>query len=258
MLAAGTLRRNLVIVGECDEESTSLGAEEVARHLADRKPDWALVTEPTSLTVITAHKGVVRARLEARGVACHSSDPSRGRNALSALARAILALEALGERLRVQPDPELGPATLSVGVAGGGSATNIVPEHAWLALDRRLLPGETAASVREQIEQSLSDAGVVDIEIPRLALTKPALRIGEGDAPVRACLAALAASGLDARTGTAAFATDAGVFAIHGIPSVVLGAGSIEQAHTAREWVPTAEVEAMTAVYRRLLEAPAN
>jgi acetylornithine deacetylase len=75
---------------------------------------------------------------------------------------------------------------------------------------------------------------------------------------VRSCLAALDAAGLAPRTDIAAFATDGGIFADRGIPSVVLGAGSIEQAHTAREFVPVAEVEAMSRVYRRLLEARAD
>jgi acetylornithine deacetylase len=255
VLAAGTLRRNLWIVGEADEEGGSEGAHRVAEHLRGREPDWAIVTEPTEMRLLTAHKGVVRAQLEARGVACHSSDPSRGRNALSALARAILALEALGERLSKRAEPRLGVATLSVGLAGGGSGLNIVPDHAWLGLDRRLLPGEDEAVVRAEIEQVLAAEGLEGVSIDWLRMTKPPLRTAEDQAGVRACLAALSAAGLDAETAAAAFATDGGIFAQHGVPSVVLGPGSIAQAHTAREWVPVAEVEQMEDVYRRVLQA---
>jgi acetylornithine deacetylase len=258
VLDAGTLRRNLVIVGEADEECESRGALDVVAHLSGRSPDWALVTEPTQLRVVNAHKGVVRSRLAARGVACHSSDPERGKNALTALARAIVALDAHADRLREREDEALGHATLSVGAAGGGNAPNIVPESAWLLLDRRLLPDESGESVRAEIEGLLASEGLSDVSIEWLEQTKAPLAISEDHAAVRACLAALDAAGVAPHTATAAFATDGGIFASHGIPSVVLGAGSIEQAHTAREWVSIPEVEAMAEVYRRLLEAPSS
>jgi acetylornithine deacetylase len=256
VLRAGTLRRNLVVVGESDEEAGSIGAHDVAAHLRGRPPDWALVTEPTGLRVVTRHKGIVQARIAARGVACHASNPSAGRSAISALARAIGALEALGERLGGRSDAGLGPATLSIGQVGGGTAPNIVAEQAWLLLDRRTLPDETAEAVRAELEQALASARVEDLSIAWLAETKAPLSTPERSRPVRSCLAALESAGLAPRTGVAAFGTDGGIFANRGIPSVVLGAGSIDQAHTAREWVSLAEVEAMTEVYRRLLEAP--
>ncbi|HSJ95554.1 MAG TPA: M20/M25/M40 family metallo-hydrolase [Myxococcota bacterium] len=257
VLSRGTLRRALVVVGEADEEFGSAGVHDVLDHLGATRPAWALATEPTGLRVVTHHKGIAELRLEARGAACHSSDPDGGRNAIYAIARAALELEALAGRLATRPDPALGPATLSVGRVGGGQAFNIVPDHAWLVADRRLLPGEDDTVLRHEIEAALQAAGVAgDVSLSQLQAKKPALATDPASPAVRACRAALAAAGRDAPPASVAFATDAGVFAARGIPAVVMGPGSIEQAHTAGEWVPIDEVAAMEDFFVRLLETP--
>jgi acetylornithine deacetylase len=84
---------------------------------------------------------------------------------------------------------------------------------------------------------------------------KPALGTDPAHASVRACRAALAAAGRPAEPSAVAFGTDAGVFAAHGIPGVVMGPGSIAQAHTAREYVAVEQVEAMEDFFVRLLES---
>jgi acetylornithine deacetylase len=253
VLLRGSLRRGLVVLGEADEEYGSLGVADALAALGSRRPDWVLATEPTGMRLATGHKGIGFARIEARGRACHASDPTQGRNALYAIARAALALEALAAELAGRVDPRLGPATLAVGMLGGGHAPNVVPDRAWLVADRRLLPGEDAVTVRAEIEAALARHGARDVELA-CAEGKPALDTGDGHASVRACRAALAAAGLADAAVTVPFGTDAGVFAAAGIPGVVLGPGSIDQAHTACEWVETAQVEAMEAFFVRLLE----
>lgn len=257
VLARGTLRRNVIVVGEADEELASVGVRDVLAHLGGRRPDWALATEPTELRVVTHHKGIAVARLEARGIACHSSDPGAGRSAIVALARAVLALGDLHEALAGRRDPMLGPGTCSVGVIGGGKAPNVVPDAAWLLMDRRLLPGETVEQVQREIEAALAGAAVQDVRVTACVLGKPPLGTDPGSAPVRACQSALRACGLPSDPGTVAFGTDAALFAGAGIPGVVLGPGSVAQAHTAREFVEVAQVEAMTRLFVRLLEAQA-
>jgi acetylornithine deacetylase len=247
-LRGGALRRNVVLIGQADEESGSAGARAVLAHLADRKPDWAIATEPTDLRVVTAHKGIVRAGLGARGVAVHSSDPGRGKNAIVSLARAVLALDELSRALADRVHPALGASTLSIGLFSGGSAANIVPDRAALVVDRRLIPGEDEATVRAEIGEALRRAGVRDVEVEWCSVEKPELALADTAACVRACRAALAAAGLPDAPTTAAFGTDAGVFSAAGLPSVVLGPGSVEQAHTPAEWVEVAQVEAMARV----------
>ncbi|MCH2184342.1 M20/M25/M40 family metallo-hydrolase, partial [Myxococcota bacterium] len=147
VLERGCLRRNLILVGEADEELGSLGVRDVLAQLGTRQPDWVLATEPTELKIVHAHKGVVHIRLEAAGRACHASDPAAGQNAIVDLARATLALHRLAELLDDKAHPLLGSPTLSVGRFEGGAAPNVVPHHAELVADRRILPGETTEEV---------------------------------------------------------------------------------------------------------------
>ena len=125
----------------------------------------------------------------------------------------------------------------------------------WLMMDRRLLPGEDADRVRREIQQALERHGVEDVRIDWCRVEKGPLATPEEHPAVRACREALKAEGLPTETGAVAFGTDAGVFAHHGIPSVVLGPGSIAQAHTAGEFVEIAEVEAAANWFQRLLAA---
>ncbi len=256
VLASGGLRRNLILVGEADEELGSEGARVILHHIESRRPDWVIATEPTNLRVATHHKGVVQVGLVARGVACHSSDPSRGRNAIVSMSRAILALEELAAEISARSHPKLGKPTLSIGVIGGGQSPNIVPDRAWLTLDRRLLPGEDPESVRAEIEDGLHRRAIEDVEVDWCSLEKPGLATQDHTPAVRACQRALTRERLSPEPTSLAFGTDAGVFAMTGIPSVVMGPGSIEQAHTSREWVDVRQVEAMTRVFRSLLEDP--
>jgi len=254
LLQTGRLRRNVILVGEADEECGSVGVAEVLRHLGTRRPDWVLATEPTCVELVTHHKGVGRAELHASGVACHSSDPSLGHNAITDICRAGLVLDELADRLGERTDPRLGRATLSVGLVGGGQAANVVPPSAWLQLDRRLLPGEDAQTFRREIEDVLRAAGLDGVRVTTASVEKPALATAPGSPGVRACRKALSATGLRDDPTIAAYGTDAGVFARHGLPGVVLGPGDIAQAHTAREYVEIPQVEQAAAFFLALLE----
>jgi len=257
VLERGTLRRNILVVGEADEELGSLGVKDVLDHLGDRRPDWVLATEPTDLRLINAHKGVVHARLCAKGRACHSSDPTQGVNAIVLLARAILAVEESAAVFTTRPHPQLGPATLSVGVVRGGQAPNIVPDEARVWVDRRTLPDETAESVQQQVAAALEDAGLAtDVVVESCTEEKPPLETGAADVATIRTAAALEAEGLSAQPTHVAFGTDAGVFGRAGLPGIVLGPGSIDVAHTSREFVPIDEVETMMRIFERLLETP--
>jgi acetylornithine deacetylase len=258
VLSGGSLRRNLVVVGEADEEFGSSGAHAVVERLRAHAGDrvrWALATEPTELRLVSCHKGIAHARLVARGLACHSSNPGAGRSAIVSLARAVLALEEHAVELAACPDPRLGPATLSIGQIEGGSAPNVVPDRASLVLDRRLLPWEDEASARAGIQGALEKAGLGDVQIERCELMKWALSTPDASPAVQACRRALVAAGLPDAPDVAAFGTDAGVFARSGVAAVVLGPGSVAQAHTSREWVDLRQVEAMARILRQLLES---
>jgi acetylornithine deacetylase len=206
------------------------------------------------MRLVTSHKGRIALRLGARGLACHSSNPDRGSNAILPLARAALALGELHGELRAHTHPRLGSGTLTVTMISGGHAPNIVPDRAILIADRRTLPGETVEGVCAELTQALARAELSElVAIEHAQNEKNALGTEDDQPAVQACQRALRACGLPGETDTAPFATDAGPIAAHGIASVVLGPGDIAQAHTADEFVALDQVEAMQAVFEGLL-----
>jgi acetylornithine deacetylase len=223
-----------------DEEHTFLGVQ----HLMESgvRADFAVVAEPTNLDIVKAHKGVARWQIETTGVACHSSRPDRGVNAIYRMARILRRIEEYATKLQAsRPDQLLGPPTLSVGMVHGGASPNTVPDHCRIEIDRRLIPGDTAANAVADLEAFLRATPQVNFPFttipPRLAC--PPLNPTGSDALVEKLGAAI---GKHDVIGVP-YGTDASTIAEAGIPAVVFGPGDIAQAHTKDEWVDLAEVE---------------
>ncbi len=244
-----------------DEEHTFLGVQRLVRD--DLRggvpgPVCAVVAEPTRLDVVHAHKGVARWSLRATGRSCHSSQPELGVNAIYRMAGLLGLVERYAEELRAsRSHPLLGPATLSVGRIEGGTSVNTVPDRCQAEIDRRVLPGETAAGVRQEFEDYLrrqAPAGS-DFSCSDIWLNCPALgpeRSGELVAKLGRAIDSVRGSH---RVVPVPYGTDASTIAQAGIPAVVFGPGNIEQAHTCDEWIDLAEVEAASEILYRLATA---
>jgi len=239
----------LHFVSCADEERGANGAR---RLMEDGfRADGCVVGEPTEMKIICAHKGAVRTRITTEGVAAHSSEPSRGVNAIHKMVAVLQSLENI-----VQPEldkinhPLLGKPTLSVGTIQGGTQVNVVPAACTIEVDRRLVPGETRESAVRQIMDALKfQTGLSCEEIeyyPPLeqSSTSPLARQVES-----ACRRELG----HAEFAVAAWASDAGVFAAAGIPSVLFGPGSVLRAHTQEEYVELDEVVAACRVYADII-----
>jgi acetylornithine deacetylase/succinyl-diaminopimelate desuccinylase-like protein len=213
------------------------------------RPAVAFVAEPTELDLVVAHKGSLKWRVRVHGRACHGAFPERGENALYAAGRAVLAIESLAaELLARHADHPCGPPTLSLGTLHGGTGVNLVPDLAVLELERRLLPGESAAAARDEIVARIAAAcpGVrIEHEPPfNDAYGLPDGTAAPAAAPWVEALAAAAGQRGRGRRTAARYGTNAGVYAAAGVPSVVFGPGSIAQAHTADEWIDLDELAA--------------
>jgi acetylornithine deacetylase len=238
-----------------------LGHEGVAHLVASGfRADGAVVGEPTGLDVIAAHKGVIRWRLIAAGRAAHSASPEDGLNAIFKMAKLIRGLEErLIPRLAERAHPLLGSPTLSVGRIAGGQQVNVVPDRCVIDVDRRTLPGETWREVREEVEGL---HGALSAEDPHLEviIEEPYQITGpletSPDAPiVRAAREAVrCVDGLHPVRGVS-FCTDAANLSAAGIPSVVLGPGNIDQAHTSGEYVEIQQVTKAAAIFREMILA---
>lgn len=222
-----------------------------------RRPDVAVVAEPTSLQVVVAHKGTVRWRCHARGRAVHSSRPHLGDNAIYKLARAILAFESYQKDVvpTLPTHPLCGACSLSVGTIRGGLSVNTVPDECSIEIDRRLLPGEDGAQVFRQIVDYVNKyPGVtfaLDHEEPFM-VGPPMSEEINGPLADRLASAARGVVPNCEKVGVP-YGTDAATISRGGVPSVVFGPGSIDQAHTADEWLPLDELEAASEVLYQFL-----
>lgn len=232
---------SVVMACTVDEEFTHTGSSRLA--VTAHGADLAIVAEPTSLQVVNCHKGAVRWKIRTRGVACHSSTPHRGVNAIYHMARVVSTLAAHADELAADaPHAVLGPPSLSVGRIEGGQSVNVVPDLCEIEIDRRVIPGETAADGINRVEMCLREqlGGLEGIEFLPPWVRMPALSAGVTGSSrwleaVRGAVAGVTGRLPDV-TGVP-YGTDAGPLGETGLPCLVFGPGDIAQAHTRDEWL---------------------
>jgi len=216
--------------------------------------DGAVVGGPTCLQLVIAHKGACRLKVSSYGRAAHSSQPHKGESAIYAMAEIVGVLRDYADALCERPEhPLVGGPTCCVGMISGGQAPNIVPDRCEIVVDRRMIPGEDAATVKEEVENANTVAVGDEVNwCIELALAGYPL---ETDPECRVALRARAAIGAvtgDTTLAGVQYGTDASAFSLSGIPSVVVGPGSIEQAHTAVEYVDIDQVESAALIYKKI------
>lgn len=224
-----------------------------------RRPDYAIVAEPTELQVVVAHKGVIRWRCSARGRAAHSAVPSAGENAIYRMGRALVAIEEYARDVvgTLGTHPLCGPATLSVGTIAGGVSVNTVPDACAIEIDRRTVPGEDHEAARQHLISHLERAAGLSFTLEHDAPFLLALSLADEHNRTLGERLAAAASGLvdPCRAVGVPYGTDAAAFAAAGVPTVVFGPGSIAQAHTADEWIALDQVEKAAEIYYRFVKS---
>jgi acetylornithine deacetylase len=234
---------------------TKLWANGAANTIVPRRPDAAVVAEPTSLQVVVAHKGAVRWKCHTTGRAAHSSQPHLGDNAAYKMARVLLALEAYQRDVvpTLKGHALCGRPTLSVGTIAGGLSVNTVPDRCTIEIDRRMVPGEDWASSFKQVVEHVAKYPGVDFEVQHDDPYMKGSTLGEGaNLPLAESVARAAREvvGRCEQVGVP-YGTDASTIAGSGVPSVVFGPGSIDQAHTCDEWLPVNELELASEVLYR-------
>lgn len=239
---------NLLIAATADEEVTARGAPTFAKWLRDREMviDELIVAEPTMCAPVHGHKGVLRLTFVIQGKSAHSSQAHLGRNAAVAGAKLALAMEAENGRIQKSAfDPALGPPVLTVTGISGGLGENIVPDRCEVTIDRRIINGEKASSVREALLALASET----ISLPFRMEVRHAIDAFYRPANTPFAIKTAAWSGKAATTMP--FCTNAWAYADVARECVVLGPGSIDQAHTDTEWIAISELERLAQLYSR-------
>ncbi len=246
---------DVVLAAAMDEEYRFRGASHLCESL---RASAAIVAEPTDLHMVVASKGCLRWRVTISGRAAHSSKPHLGVNAISRMARLIVVMEEEDPKLRKLKHPLVGEPTLNVGIIQGGAQVNIVPERCHVEIDRRLVPGEELPEVfrgYENLSESLRSR-FPDLEITHTPLLEDWPMETPADSHiVQTAQKVLQSLGLSDKPTGVPFGSDASKFARAGIPSIVLGPGSIDQAHTAEEYVSIEQVKKAVTIYKGIAQS---
>jgi acetylornithine deacetylase len=262
-MTGAVLKKPIHLAISYDEEVGCTGVRTLLAVLKDRpmKPEACFVGEPTNMQVVTAHKTGRPVKVTVRGHEVHSSLRPFGVSAIEEAAKLIVKIRAVGDRLATREDRDplyaVPFTTTSIGVISGGTARNIVARDCTFAFDLRCVPGDNPYAIAAEIEAYAREV----LEPPMKAIDPacgftfeelsfiPGLDTDE-TAPVTQLAKALARRNDHAKVS---YGTEAGLFQKIGIPTVIVGPGSIDQAHKPDEYIERVELDKADAFLGRLI-----
>jgi acetylornithine deacetylase len=257
---AAELKRPLILAFSYDEEVGCLGAPAMIDVLARDipRPAAAIIGEPTSMKVVSAHKGVRSFNVEVIGREGHSSLPDDGVSAVMEALRLMSLVADMGREARTAAHAHFSPPgpTMTIGRVEGGTAANILARRCAFVWDLRAPEVAQADAIEARFREA---AERLDAEIKARA-PEGGVRVTQrsnigGLTIVRDSAAETLARSItgDNEIRAVSYAAEAGLFQRAGIPAVLCGPGSIEQAHQADEWIERAQIEEGAAFMRKLI-----
>lgn len=251
---AKDLKEPLILIGTADEESSMSGARQLlasSRQLGRK----AVIGEPTDLQPIRVHKGVMMEAIRVKGRAGHSSDPSLGANAIIGMHQVISALLALQEELKAHyrhPAFKVDYPSLNLGAIHGGDNPNRICGHCETLIDIRPLPGMSLETVQALLEERLSgllqDSNGLTLEIEPLFPGVPPF-----ETSAEAELTRYLEKATGKAAGAVAFGTEGPFFSALGLETLILGPGSIDQAHQPNEFLSLSDVAPGITLFENLI-----
>jgi acetylornithine deacetylase len=251
-LARTALRGDVVVAAVADEEHSSIGIQAVLEQV---RADAAVVTEPTSLDVVVAHKGFAWWEVAAAGRAAHGSQPHLGVDAIAAMGPVLTALAELDRSLAGSRHELLGPGSVHASLIEGGQELSSYPDRCTLGIERRTIPGEGAEQLDAELAQMVAAGDSAATLTGRTTLVRPPFEVAP-DEPI----VALLRERVEARLGSPPKVRghsawmDAAFIAAAGIPTVVFGPDG-GGAHATEEWVELASVRACAEVLADVADA---
>lgn len=248
------LKHPVIILATADEESSMSGARALAAS-GTPKGRYAVIGEPTELVPVRMHKGIMMEAVRVQGRSGHSSNPALGKSALDSMN--LVMNELVGLRTELQsryrnPGFAVAVPTLNLGCIHGGDGANRICAECELHFDLRLLPGMDNDELRSIIQQRLhpiAQATGTDIVLSSLFEGVDAFAEDEHSALIQTCEALTGH-----RSESVAFATEAPFMQQLGMQTVVLGPGSINQAHQPDEFIDTRQIEPAINIIRGLIK----
>lgn len=244
-----------------DEEVGCLGARALLHEVVQRgiRADGCIVGEPTSMQPVIAHKGISLYHCRVHGRAAHSSLTPQGCNAIEYAARLISHIRDVADACKTHGPFDEGYdvpfSTLSTNLASGGMALNVIPAECEFSYEIRNLPGSPAAGIQARVsryvESTLLPRMRAECPDARIDIT-PGVSVPALDGCAQTDIARLVLSLAARQPRKVAYVTEAGLFQQAGIPAIVCGPGSIEQAHKADEYIALEQLEQCDRFLQRL------
>ena len=260
-IAKANLKRPIHFAFSYDEEVGCIGVRDLLADLAAAgiKPALAIIGEPTEMRVVGAHKGGAVLHTHCHGREGHSSAPDKGANAVMMAGEFIALIEKVGEELKADSDPRFDPpsTTVQANMIAGGSAVNILARDARVTWECRNLPdrdgdaviaGIQSRAARDILPKYAARASEAHFDT-HIHARYPGLVLDESSPAVSLARDLTGANAVEA----VAYGTEAGHFQRAGIPAVICGPGSIEQAHRTDEFVALSELAACEKFLRKLI-----
>lgn len=251
--AGEPLRQPLIILATADEESSMSGARALVEAGRPRARA-AVIGEPTGLRPIHLHKGMMMEGVRIQGRSGHSSDPGLGVNALDAMHRVLGELMAFRQTLQNRYHDgrfRIDRPTLNLGCIHGGDNPNRICGQCELEFDLRPLPGMSLDGLRNEIADRLEPLG------EQLGVTLETHSLFPGIPPFENAqtrgLVALAEQLTGHRAEAVAFGTEAPFLQMLGLDTVVLGPGSIDQAHQPDEYLALDQIQPTLDILDRMI-----
>lgn len=248
------LNAPLIILATADEESSMSGARALANSGYPRAR-YAVVGEPTSLTPVRMHKGIMMESLRIKGGAGHSSNPALGASALDAMHSALGTLLSFRQELQENHQNsafDVSVPTLNLGCVHGGDNPNRICGQCDLEYDLRPLPGMNIANLREEVDKRLApiaDQFGVELTHEPLFPGVPSFETAK-----TADLVATAERLTGQASKAVAFATEAPFLQSLGMETIVLGPGSIDQAHQPDEYLAFDQIQPTIDLLQQLIQ----
>ncbi|QQD18195.1 acetylornithine deacetylase [Spongiibacter nanhainus] len=243
----------LIILATADEESSMDGARALVENDV-KGARYAVIGEPTGLTPIRAHKGIMMENISITGRSGHSSNPALGNNALEAMHEVLSELLKLRAEYQARyhhPGFDVPAPTLNLGCLHGGDNPNRICGQADLHFDIRPIPGMELDAIRAELKrrlQPIAEQRGVDIALHPLM---------PGIAPFEEGAQSELVQTVEALTGriseTVGFATEASFLQKLGLQTLVMGPGSIDQAHQPDEFIALDQLTPSIELLRRLV-----
>lgn len=248
------LRSEILIAAVTDEEWASLGTHALVA--AGIGADAAIVTEPTRLAIMPAHRGFAWAEVTIHGRAAHGSRWDVGIDAIRHAGLLLAELDRIETtELPRRQHPLLGRPSLHASTITGGTGNSTYPDRCVLGVERRTIPGETGDDFVLELEGACARVREAKPEFRadvRLSLAAPPSDVQPGAPVVQMLAAALRDASAPVRIEGMSAWTDAAILNAAGIPAICFGPGDIALAHAAEEWVPLEEIDIATEVLTRL------